>query len=126
MNWAAFVKCANGINVKARIRDGRLEKTAGHRLDSEDKIFLFPNLFVGYISWEKFQQNQKIIADNANMKGDMARGAAREGKSLLAGLVRCGHCSHKMQVRYPRGQSTPYYYCQGASSPDRVAGLFEF
>lgn len=99
-----------------RIREGRLEKTAGHRLAPEDKIFLFPNLFVGYISWEKFQQNQKIIADNANMKGDMVRGAAREGKSLLAGLIHCGHCSRKMQVRYPRGQATPYYYCQGATS----------
>jgi DNA invertase Pin-like site-specific DNA recombinase len=109
-----------------RIRDGRLEKSAGHRIDPEDKIFLFPNLFVGYISWEKYQQNQKIIADNANMKGDMVRGAAREGKSLLAGLIRCGHCGRKVQVRYPRGQATPYYYCQGASSLTASRGCLSF
>lgn len=109
-----------------RIRDGRLEKSAGHRVGPEDKIFLFPNLFVGYISWEKYQQNQQIIADNANMKGDMVRGTAREGKSLLAGLIRCGHCGRKMQVRYPRGQSTPYYYCQGASSLTALRGCLSF
>jgi hypothetical protein len=47
----------------------------------------------GYISWSEYERNQRLIADNANSKGLMVRGAVRKGEALLAGLLRCGHCS---------------------------------
>jgi DNA invertase Pin-like site-specific DNA recombinase len=54
----------------------------------------------GYISWEEYERNQRIITQNANMKGDMVKGAARKGAALLAGIIRCGHCGHKLAVNY--------------------------
>ena len=41
----------------------------------------------------------------------MAHGAAREGSSLLTGLIYCGHCSRKLRVHYYRGEAAPYYFC---------------
>lgn len=55
----------------------------------------------GYISWNLFMKNQAQLRDNASRYGrDEVRGAARRGNSLLAGLLRCGQCGRKMQVRY--------------------------
>jgi hypothetical protein len=53
-----------------------------------------------------------MIADNATGKGSAAaRGAVRSGEPLLAGLLRCGHCSRKLYVAY--GGGTGRYHCQG-------------
>ena len=41
-----------------------------------------------------------MIADNANGKGMMVRGAVRTGEALLAGLLRCGHCGRRLLVSY--------------------------
>jgi Recombinase zinc beta ribbon domain len=54
-----------------------------------------------------------VIADNATGKGSaIARGAARRGELILAGLLRCGHCGRKMYVGYG---NSGRYYCQGAA-----------
>lgn len=109
-----------------RIVDGRLKKTAGHRVGPDDKIFLHKDLFPGYITGEKFQQNQTIIANNANMKGNMVSGAPREGKSLLSGLLRCAHCSRSLSVRYNTSKTTTYYYCPGSRSLTATKGCLRF
>jgi uncharacterized protein YjiS (DUF1127 family) len=45
----------------------------------------------GYITWDEFERNQRVIADNAVSKGSaMVKGAVRSGEVLLAGLLRCG------------------------------------
>jgi hypothetical protein len=41
---------------------------------------LIPEHHEGYISWEEFERNQQLIANNANGKGIMARGAVRRGE----------------------------------------------
>ncbi|MGA8769827.1 MAG: zinc ribbon domain-containing protein, partial [Rhodomicrobium sp.] len=67
----------------------------------------------GYITWDEFERNQRVIADNATGKGSAAaRGAARQGELLLAGLLRCGHCGRKMYVGY--GGKAGRYHCEGA------------
>jgi hypothetical protein len=67
----------------------------------------------GYISWAEFERNQRVIANNATGKGSaIARGAARHGELLLAGLLRCGHCGRKMYVAY--GGKAGRYHCEGA------------
>ena len=56
-----------------------------------------------YISFEKYQQNQKRILGNEVMKSgrdESHQGPPREGKALLQGLVRCGHCGRRMMVGY--------------------------
>ncbi len=47
-----------------------------------------------------YERNQRLIADNANSKGMMVRGAVRKGEALLAGLLRCGHCGRRLLVSY--------------------------
>jgi hypothetical protein len=70
----------------------------------------------GYIGWEDYERNQRLLAENAQMKGLMVRGAARRGPSLLAGLLRCGQCGRKLHVAYSgtRGQ-VPRYHCRGGA-----------
>ena len=41
-----------------------------------------------YISWDEFERNQRLIADNANGKSYLGRGAIRRGEALLPGLFR--------------------------------------
>src|SRR5580704_12105786 len=62
----------------------------------------------GYISWEEYDRNQKVIAGNANMKGTMVAGSVRKGGGLLVGLLRCGHCGRKLKVLHHARRDTRY------------------
>ena len=67
------------------------------------------------ISWTEFERNQRLIADNANSKGIMARGSVRRGETLLAGLLRCGHCGRKLHVAYGGAAGdVGRYHCKGS------------
>jgi len=59
-----------------------------------------------YISWEIFEHNQLILANNTNMHGEQVQGSIRCGVALLAGLLRCGHCGHKVMVAYSRSNGS--------------------
>jgi len=61
-----------------------------------------------YISWEQYLENQEQLRQNRALKG--SRGAPRRGEALLAGLVVCGKCGHRMNTRYP-GDKKPCYQC---------------
>jgi len=58
-----------------------------------------------YITWEQYEQNLRQLAINRNI----TRGVARRGPTLLAGLVRCGRCGHRMAAMYSDGY--PRYAC---------------
>lgn len=64
----------------------------------------------GYIDWETFQRNQKVIDNNASVKGDLVQGSVKRGGALLSGLLRCGHCGAKLVTSYP-GPSVIRYQC---------------
>lgn len=64
-----------------------------------------------YISWEQFEANQKQMHDNRNQ----AHGVVRRGESLLAGLLVCGRCGHRMSVFYA-GRYYRYCCCHEMSS----------
>jgi excisionase family DNA binding protein len=69
----------------------------------------------GYLSWAEYERNQRLIADNANGKGLMVRGAVRRGETLLAGMLRCGHCGRKLHVAYSGTKGdVGRYHCRGA------------
>jgi hypothetical protein len=75
---------------------------------------LIPNHHEGYLSWADYERNLGLIADNANGKNPMSRGALRRGEALLAGLLRCGHCGRKLHVAYSGTDgNTGRYHCQG-------------
>ncbi len=61
-----------------------------------------------YISWEQYLANQEQLRQNRALKG--SRGAPRRGEALLAGLIVCGKCGHRMNTRYP-GDKKPCYQC---------------
>ena len=67
----------------------------------------------GYITWEEFERNQGVIANNATGKGSATvKGAVRRGELLLPGLLRCGHCGRKLHVSY--SGKLGRYSCYGA------------
>ena len=64
-----------------------------------------------YISKDTWERNMKKIASNAGMRGDMTKGAVGRGQSLMAGLLRCGRCGHRLHTKYP--SQGVRYYCTG-------------
>ena len=101
--------------TKTRIEDGKKRKAAGHRRPRAEWPVLILDHHDGYISWDEYEYNQQVIANNANMKGSMVRGSVRRGAGLLAGLLRCGKCGRKFHVTYSgtKGRVTRYG-CRGA------------
>jgi hypothetical protein len=65
-----------------------------------------------------------MIADNANGKRFMSRGAVRPGEALLPGLFRCARCGKKLHVRY--GGDTFRYECVGAFNQLAAARCLTF
>jgi DNA invertase Pin-like site-specific DNA recombinase len=101
---------------RTSIVDERAHVTRGHHKPRSEWTVLIQDHHPGYITWEEYERNQKILTENANMKGRMARGAPREGGALLAGLCRCGRCGRKLHVHYSGKQGVALYRCRGASN----------
>jgi DNA invertase Pin-like site-specific DNA recombinase len=99
---------------RTRIVDGRATRTSGHDKPMARWTSLIRDHHPGYISWEQFERNQRLLEENAHMKGTMARKAARGGQCLLAGLLRCARCGRMLHVVYGR---TGYarYECRQAN-----------
>jgi excisionase family DNA binding protein len=102
--------------TRVRIEAGRKCVVRGHRRERENWQVLIVDHHEGYIDWATYEHNQRVIADNTNMRGGMARGALRRGDALLAGLLRCAHCGRKLHVGYSGNDGTvSRYYCRGAA-----------
>jgi len=65
----------------------------------------------GYITFERYLDNQKRLRTNWRPPRGEGGGAAREGRALLQGLIRCGRCGRKMQVGYSGKTLVPNYSC---------------
>jgi DNA invertase Pin-like site-specific DNA recombinase len=95
--------------------EGRARKTAGHDKPQTQWTVLLCGHHPGYISWEQFERNQAVLADNTNMKSRMHPRTGRGGHGLLAGLLRCGRCGRRLNVVYGGRQgNVPRYECRGA------------
>jgi len=70
----------------------------------------------GYISWQEYLQIQRNKTENAHMV-PWKRKAGRGGRGLLAGLLRCRRCGHRLRVRYS-GKGHPSYLCGGTGCQD--------
>ena len=87
----------------------------------EQWIALIRDAHPGYISWDQYETNQKLLLGNATAHGaDRAAGPAREGTALLQGLAICGRCGRRMTVRYHtrRGVEVPDYQCMNRCIQD--------
>jgi hypothetical protein len=67
----------------------------------------------GYISWEQYQDNQRQLRQNEQVRNADHRSPARAGPALLQGLALCGLCGDPMRVAYhaQSGQLIPDYEC---------------
>jgi len=93
-------------------------------LPREQWIALIPDAHPGYLSWDQYETNQRLLLGNATAHGeDRAAGPAREGTALLQGLAICGRCGRRMTVRYHtrRGVQVPDYQCQSRCIQDGAA-----
>ena len=105
----AFGRTGSQVSVVG----GRKHIRRGIRRPIAEWDVLLKDQHEGYIAWDEFEHNQRLIADNATGMGrTIARGAVRQGEVLLAGLLRCGHCGRKLQVHY--SGKLGRYNCYGA------------
>ena len=105
----AFGRTGSQVSVV----EGRKHIRRGVRRPIAEWDVLLKDQHEGYITWDEFERNQRLIADNATGMGrTIARGAVRQGEVLLAGLLRCGHCGRKLQVHY--SGKLGRYNCYGA------------
>jgi len=87
--------------------------TTGRTFNTHDKCrVLIRDRFPAYITWEAFEKNQQILESN-RILGKLLS-APRHGPSVLAGLLVCGRCGHRMLVGYANttSQKTLRYSCQ--------------
>ena len=79
-----------------------------------------------YITFAQYQANQEKIAMNAQ-RCTSSRGSVNRGASLLAGLVECRRCGHKMQVSYSSRGHVSYACHNGHRQRDsRASHCFRF
>jgi DNA invertase Pin-like site-specific DNA recombinase len=100
----AYVYGRRRVNPRAQ-RPGRSKSGRSSVVPMDEWAVCLRDRFPAYISWEQYEQNLRQVKLNRNV----ARGAPRKGSALLAGLVRCGRCGHRMMVRYSSGY--PRYVC---------------
>ncbi len=111
---------AYGRTRSRRRPGGGLESRSVAR---EEWTVLLPDAHPGYINWERFEENERQLRDNAQSYGAQRRGPPREGPALLQGLATCGVCGRNMGVRYHsrKGEKYPDYTCGDRSRYEEAA-----
>jgi excisionase family DNA binding protein len=109
----AYVFGRTGSQV--RVEAGRKLITRNVRRLQKEWEVLIRDHHEGYISWDDYENNQRTINGNANMKGEMVPGSVRNGGGLLVGLLRCGHCGRKLKVQHNGLRGVARYLCNDAN-----------
>lgn len=101
---------AYGRRIFRRTLEGK--KTVVKRAEG-DWIACIPSAHSGYITWEQYQDNLRLLDSNGHGY-DVARASPpREGVALLQGRAICGRCGQYLRVRYreARGKLESWYVC---------------
>jgi DNA invertase Pin-like site-specific DNA recombinase len=87
------------------------------RRDQDDWLACIPKAHPGYISWERFQENLKVLKTNGRGYEVARASPPREGPALLQGRAVCGRCGKHFRVHYAarRGRVEAWYVCDRAS-----------
>jgi DNA invertase Pin-like site-specific DNA recombinase len=101
---------AYGQRAYGRAVDGK--KTLRMRAEA-DWAACIPNAHAGYITWERHQENLRLLASNGHGYDAARASPPREGVALLQGRAVCGRCGQYMRVRYrdARGRLESWYVC---------------
>lgn len=98
------------------VSDGRVVKRQGAKRSLEECEVFLRDHHEGYIDWEVYEENLRMIRSNDTARGsvDEAAAAVRSGKGILAQLLRCGRCGRRLYVYYcgPSGTAARYL-CRG-------------
>lgn len=91
-------------------------KTHGKR-PLDEWLACIPNAHPGYITWERYQENLRLLASNGRGYETARASPPREGVALLQGRAVCGRCGQYLRVRYrdARGRLESWYVCDRAS-----------
>jgi DNA invertase Pin-like site-specific DNA recombinase len=81
-----------------------------HRLPAEEWEIVIPNIYPAYLSYDQYLANRRILHDNLYNFEKKGRGAPRDGRGLLQGILICGRCGRHLTPSY----STDYraYVCR--------------
>jgi DNA invertase Pin-like site-specific DNA recombinase len=101
---------AYGQRVYGRTVEGK--KTLRKRAES-DWLACIPNAHPGYITWERYQENLRLLESNGHGYDAARASPPREGVALLQGRAVCGRCGQYLRVRYrdARGKLESWYVC---------------
>lgn len=99
---------------RTRVVEGHARKTSGHHRTIEDWSVLIKDNHEGYIDWGAFEENRRMLEENAHMQKRAARKSGRGGQALLSGMARCARCGRMMRVFYKTGTDQSHrYQCRG-------------
>jgi DNA invertase Pin-like site-specific DNA recombinase len=114
--------------ARVTIEAGRKRVIRSLRRNWDEWDVLIKHHHDGYIGWDEFERNQRLIADNANGKSYLGRGSVRRGDALLPGLLRCARCGRRLQVSYGGSGSrrSLRYACRGAFSDRAESNCISF
>jgi DNA invertase Pin-like site-specific DNA recombinase len=85
---------------------------ADRRRPVEEWDIVVPGIYPAYLSYDQYLLNRHHLHDNLYNFAAKGRGAPREGRALLQGLVVCGRCGRRMAVSH--GSRYHRYECRRA------------
>ena len=103
--------------VEIILTEGRLlRRQRSYALAPEACSVFLRDHHAGYIGWDTYEENVRMIRRNAHWgRGDEAVASIRAGQGLLAGILRCGRCGRRLHVRYwGKSGTSARYLCKGA------------
>ena len=97
-----------------QVVDGRARKKNGCKRPRHEWPAFLRDSHEGYISWQEFEENERLLLENAYMKKNCDRKSGRGGRALLTGLIRCGCCGRMVRVDYGMMEGNAHrYQCRG-------------
>jgi DNA invertase Pin-like site-specific DNA recombinase len=81
-----------------------------HRLLMEEWDIAIPGIYPAYIPYDQYVKNRQVLRDNMYNFKYKGRGAVREGRGLLQGILFCGRCGRRMTPTY--GSDYLTYICR--------------
>lgn len=85
---------------------------ADRRRPVEEWDIVVPGVYPAYLDYDQHLLNRRQLRDNLYNFAAKGRGAPREGRALLQGLVVCGRCGRRMSVSH--GSRYLQYQCRRA------------
>jgi DNA invertase Pin-like site-specific DNA recombinase len=120
LNASAAVRTLNNPRYAGAYAFGRRRclrtiegKKSHRRREFSDWLACIPDVHPGYITWEQYNENLKILETNGRGYELARKSPPREGSALLQGRAVCGYCGRHFNIRYAsrRGKTEAWYVC---------------